>query len=487
MRFVAGKKKFLFQRCERVTVEGSVKFSLTALGAFFIFVSLVLAASPAPSAPPVRVPPLSFQHQSLPNGLQVYSIEDHSSPTVAVQLWYHVGSKDDPPDRSGFAHLFEHMMFKGNEHLTPDTFDNLTENIGGENNAYTAEDMTVYHEVVPSNYLEPILWAEAERMSSLALNEKNFASERDVVKEEYRQRILANPYGEFFLDTIKNSYALHPYKRPGIGSIADLDAAKLPEVVAFHSTFYRPDNATLIVVGDFQPNDLHDWVEKYLGAVKAPSEKIPRVTGQEPPRREAKEVVVYSPKAPLPAIGITWLAPSIRSADTPALQLASEILAGGESSRLYQALVYQQQIVQQVSFDADQNEDLGLIASRMILASGKNPADVIKAFDQELEKVLRDGVTEAELEKAKSRFLTGKLLERETNNGKASALGEAAVLYGDPNRVNTGLGKLQAVTAAQIREALNRYITGKKRVTIQYLPEAMKKEISKSEARNPKQ
>ncbi len=149
------------------------------------------------------MPPLNFQHETLPNGLEIYSVEDHSSPTVAVQVWYHVGSKDDPAGRSGFAHLFEHMMFKGNEHLTADTFDNLTENIGGENNAYTAEDVTVYHEVVPSNYLQPILWAEAERMSSLALNETNFNSERDVVKEEYRQRILANPYGEFFLDTVR--------------------------------------------------------------------------------------------------------------------------------------------------------------------------------------------------------------------------------------------------------------------------------------------
>ena len=256
-------------------------------------------------------------------------------------------------------------MFKGNDHLTADTFDNLTENIGGENNAYTAEDVTVYHEVVPSNYLNPILWAEAERMSSLALNEANFKSERDVVKEEYRQRILANPYGEFYLDSIKNSYAVHPYKRPGIGNIAELDASTLAEVRAFHSTFYRPDNATLVVVGDFQPNELHDWVNKYFGALRKPSEKIPRVTAKEPPRMEDKVIVKYSSKAPLPAVALTYLAPSLRSDDTPALALAAEILAGGESSRLYQSLVYEQQIAQQASFDADLNEDLGLLTVRM--------------------------------------------------------------------------------------------------------------------------
>lgn len=421
----------------------------------------------------VSVPPLHFQHTTLPNGLEVYSVEDHSSPTVAVQVWYHVGSKDDPKDRSGFAHLFEHMMFKGNAHLTPDTIEELTENVGGENNAFTAEDVTVYYEVLPSNYLQPILWAEAERMSSLALNETNFKSERDVVKEEYRQRILSNPYGEFYLDTVRNSYAVHPYKRPGIGNIADLDASKLPEVRAFHSTYYRPDNATLVIVGDFSPDELHKWVTKYLGAVKEPAGKIPRVTVKEPPRRADKEVTDYSAKAPLPAVAITYLAPSIRSEDTPALQLAAEILAGGESSRLYQALVYQQQIAQRVSFDADLNEDLGLLTARIILASGKTPAEAEKAFAAQIAKVLKDGVSDAELEKAKNRFLTGKLLERETNAGKASALGEAAVIYGDPNRVNTDLAKLQAVTTAQIKEVLNRYLTTKK-VVIEYLPQSMK-------------
>ncbi len=439
------------------------------------------AAIPEVTKSAVTVPSLPFQHEILPNGLEVYWVEDHSNPTVAVQVWYHVGSKDDPKNRSGFAHLFEHMMFKGNEHLTADTFDNLTENIGGENNAYTAEDVTVYHEVLPSNYLEPILWAEAERMSSLAVNEANFRSERDVVEEEYRQRILANPYGEFYLDTIRNSYAVHPYKRPGIGDMANLDAAALPEVKAFHSTFYRPDNATLVVVGDFQPNELRNWIRKYFGAVKRPAEKIPRVTAREPPRRESKEVILYSPKAPLPGIAVTYLAPSVRSDDAPALQLASEILAGGESSRLYQTLIYEQQIVQRVSFDADLNEDLGLITMRMILASGKSPDDALKALNQQLDKALHDGVMPAELDKAKTRFLTGKLLERETNNGKAGALGGAAVLYGDPNRVNTDFAKLQAVTPEQIKEVLNRYLSGKKKVTIEFLPEAMKAAAQKKE------
>jgi zinc protease len=411
---------------------------------------------------------------TLPNGLQVYTVEDHKSPTVAVHVWYHVGSKDDPNGRSGFAHLFEHMMFKGNERLTPDAFDDLTENIGGENNAFTADDVTVYHEVVPSNYLEPILWAEAERMSGLALNDQNFASERDVVKEEYRQRVLANPYGEFYLDIERKSFAVHPYKRPGIGNIAELDASKLSEARAFHSTYYRPDNATLIVVGDFKQEEIDTWIKKYFGAVSKPSEKIPRVTVKEPPRKADKTETSYSAKAPLPAIAVTYLAPSVRSGDTPALALAEEVLAGGESSRLYQAMVYEQQIVQAVTCSADLHEDLGLLVFRLVLASGKSVESAKKSLTDQIENVLKKGVTEAELAKAKNRFLTAKLLERETANGKANALGEAAVVYGDAARVNTDLAIVQAVTAAQIKDVLNKYITGRKKVVIEYLPESMK-------------
>jgi zinc protease len=417
---------------------------------------------------------VEFKHFTLPNGLEVYTVEDHSAPIVAVQVWYHVGSKDDPPNRSGFAHLFEHMMFKGNEHMTPDMFDNLTENIGGENNAYTADDVTVYHETVPSNYLNPILWAEAERMSALALNDANFKSERDVVKEEYRQRIRANPYGEFYLDIEKKSFAVHPYKRPGIGSIEELDASKLPEVKAFHSTFYRPDNATLVVIGDFKPEELDGWVKKYFGAVPKPSTKIPRVTVKEPARKTDKRETTYSPRAPLPAVALTYLGPSIRGNDSSALSLVAEILAGGDSSRLYRTMVYEQQVVQSVSCDADLREDLGLLVFRLILASGKTIADAEKSLSNEIEQVLKNGVTQAELDKAKSRFLTGKLEERETVNGKASALGQAAVVYGDATRVNTDLAKLQAVTTAEIKEVMNRYITGKKKVVVEYLPETMK-------------
>jgi zinc protease len=195
---------------------------------------------------------------------------------------------------------------------------------------------------------------------------------------------------------------------------------------------------------------------------------------KEPPRKADKRDTTYSARAPLPAVAITYLAPSIRSGDSPALSLAAEILAGGDSSRLYEKMVYEQQVVQSVSCDSDLREDLGLVVFRLILASGKTIADAENSLNKEIDDVLKNGVTEEELQKAKNRFLTGKLEERETVNGKASALGQAIVMYGDASRVNTDLGKLQAVTTAQIKEVMNRYITGKKKVIVEYLPETMK-------------
>ncbi len=455
-----------------------VKFPIAA--ATLSLCAMAYGAAPkSPPPPQVVIPKIDFKRSTLPNGLEVYTVEDHKSPTVAVQVWYRVGSKDDPQGRSGFAHLFEHMMFKGNAHLSPDAFEELTENVGGENNAFTADDMTVYHEVVPSNYLEPILWAEAERMSSLAITAANFTSERDVVKEEFRQRIAANPYGDFYLAIPKLSYAVHPYKRPGIGSIEELDASKLDEVQAFHSTFYRPDNATLIVVGDFQPQQLNDWINKYFGAVPKPRTEIPRVSVKEPARKEDRRQVIYSPKAPLPALAVTYLAPSARNDDSPALDVADDILSGGASSRLYQSLVYQQQLAQSVSFNADLKQDLGLLTFTMTLASGKSVADAEKALDAEISKVLKDGVTSGEVEKAKNRALTAKLFNIETSNGKASELGEAAVVLGDANRVNTQLEKINAVTPEQVKAALRKYISGQKRVVIEFLPESMKADAPK--------
>jgi zinc protease len=421
-----------------------------------------------------RMPQLKFTDRTLPNGLRVLSAPDHASPTVAIQVWYHVGSKDDPDKRSGFAHLFEHIMFKSTKNMKSEMMDRLTEDVGGFNNAFTADDVTVYFEVVPSNYLETLIWAEADRLSGLNVDDANFKSERDVVKEEFRQSVLAPPYGRFFYLLQEKSFVEHPYKRPGIGSIEDLDAASLKDVQDFHSTFYRPDNATIVVVGDFDPKQLDAWVDKYFASIPKPDRPLPRVQVKEPPRKSESRVTGYGSND-LPAVGLTYLTPRQADPDSDALRVVDAILSAGESSRLYNALVYTQQLAAEVDASADVREDVSLFYIIGILSEGKKPEDVEKSLLAEIKKLQDTPVSAAELDKAKNQIITDQLRQRETSNGKAQALGEAAVLLGDPNRVNTDLDKLQAVTAADVQRVMKKYFTDANRMVLYYLPEASKK------------
>jgi len=433
---------------------------------------LLLVALAASAAAQARVPPLQYRERTLPNGLRVYSVRDASSPTVAIQVWYKVGSKDDPEGRSGFAHLFEHMMFKGTKNMRDEQMDRLTEDVGGFNNASTWDDFTNYFEVVPSNYLETLLWAEAERMGSLNVDARNFGTERDVVKEEFNSRVLAPPYGRLFYAIEKQSFSVHPYRRPGIGSIEDLSAATLEDVRAFHKTFYRPDNATLVVVGDFDERQLDQWVDKYFARVPKPDAPLPRVTAKEPERKAVRRVAETGPNVPLPAVAITYLAPPVASADSDALRVAESILTSGESSRLYQSLVYRQQLAVEAFAQADLREDLGLFVLGAIVASGKRAEDAERSLLAELKRMQDEPVSKAELEKAINQLVTNQLRERETNNGKADALGRAAVLMGDPRRVNTDIERLQSVTAADVQRVMKKYFSDTNRVVITYRGEA---------------
>jgi zinc protease len=419
-----------------------------------------------------KIPPINFRERTLANGLRVLSAVDKSSPSVAINIWYHVGSKDDPDQRSGFAHLFEHIMFKSTRNMKAEMMDRLTEDVGGSNNAFTQDDVTVYYEVVPSNYLETLLWAEADRLSGLTVDEANFHSERAVVEEEFRQSILAPPYGRFFYVMDQKSFTAHPYKRPTIGSIEDLDAATLENVVKFHETYYRPDNATLLVVGDFDPKQLDAWVDKYFGPIPKPSLPLPRVQIKEPARTGEKRFIEYGKNVPLSAVGMTYLVPSEKSDDASALTITDLILSRGRSSRLYQALVYQQQIAQSANANADLREDAGLFSLTAIIAAGKKPEDAEASLKAEIKKLQDTPVSAAELEKAKNQIITSQLRQRETNLGKAQALGGAAVLRGDPNRVNTELDRLQAVTAADVQRVSKKYLTDENRYVIYYLPES---------------
>jgi zinc protease len=437
-------------------------------------VLLTALASP-PAAAELTIPPIQYHQRTLPNGLQVISVEDHASPNVAVQMWYHVGSKDDPQGRSGFAHLFEHLMFKSTKHMHAEQFDRLTEDVGGANNASTGDDVTNYFEVVPSNHLQTLLWAEAERLSNLNVDEANFKSERAVVQEEYRQSVLANPYGKLFNEIGPKSYAVHPYKRPTIGSIEDLDAASLQNVIEFHKTFYRPDNATLIVAGDFDPKQLDAWVDQYFGWIPQPATPIPQVTAQEPVRKKNLRYSISSETAPLPAVALTWLIPQASdTADSIPLQVAAALLSQGDSSRLYQSLVYRHQVAQQAGADADSRVGPGLFTVYAILASGHQPADAEKLLREEIIWLATQPIPAAELDKVKTQLLTDELKQRQTAQGLAFALGQAALIDGNPEHANTDLAALQKVTEQDVHRVLQKYVTGARSVTIDYLPQATK-------------
>jgi len=443
-----------------------------ALAALVLTASAAAAQNRAGAEASPTIAPIRYQQRTLPNGLRVYSVRDTTSSSVSVQIWYDVGSKDDPRGRSGFAHLFEHMMFKSTRNLVPEQFDRLTEDVGGFNNASTNDDYTNYYEVVPANHLQRLLWAEAERMSSLVIEPGFFASERDVVKEELRSRVLAAPYGRlFYLYLPQISYDVHPYARPGIGSIEDLDAATIDDVRAFHATYYRPDNAVLVVAGNFNEAELNRWVDRYFAPIARPGTPIPRVTAVEPERREARRYTVYEPNTPLPAVLISFPAPPATDADAAAMEVLDGVLSTGESSRLHQGLVYRDRIASQASSFVDIKQGRGSLAAYAILAGGQSAEAGEAALRREIARFRDTPVTPAELAEARNELLTSALRGRETVDGRASAIAEAVIVEGDPAAADRRLARIAAVTAADIQRVARRWLRDEASAAIRYLPE----------------
>lgn len=434
--------------------------------------AMALASAPAAlpawaATPALALPPMPLRERRLANGLQVISVADRSSATVSVQVWYRVGGKDDPEGRSGFAHLFEHMMFKSTRHMPNEMFDRLTEDVGGNNNAFTAEDMTAYQNEIPSNHLERLLWAEAERLANLKVDQANLDSERSVVQEELRQRVLADPYGRLFNALPIEQFTQHPYRRPVVGSIEDLAAATLDDVQRFHATYYRPDNAVLIVVGDFEPRQLDGWVDRYFGPLVTPATPIPRVRVVEPLRSADRRVQLQAPQVPLPAVAVLWQGPKAAAPEAAALQVASALLSGGDSSRLNEALVYRAQAAQAAGFAAELYADAGLLAAYAIAASGRPLAALESALLRELRRLADSGPSAAELDKVRTQLLTAALVSRQTPQGKAGAIGKAVLLRGDAQDANQELHRLSQVSARNVQQVLRQMLEGK-RVTIHY-------------------
>ena len=439
----------------------------------------LITAAPALAAPAattvaqattgVTVPPLGYQRRVLDNGMEVYTRKDEGTANVAVQVWYRVGGKDDPSGRSGFAHLFEHLLFKATENVPNETFDRLTEDVGGYNNAFTSDDVTAYHEMVPANHLQRILFAEADRMGSLVVDEEVFVSERDVVKEEYRQSVLSNPYGRlFYLFTPATFYTEHPYRRGVIGSIEELEASSIEDVLRFHRTYYRPDNAFLIVDGNFDEAQLNAWVDQYFGVLKNPDFAIPTHNVAEPALSQPKDLTFYAPNVPLPAVQIGWHTVPYNHADRPALTILDGILSTGESSRLYRSLVYQNQAAAQTSSNPDFSQQAGYMTAYAIMSEGRTLDEGKQLLEAEIARLRDEPVTAAELQEAKNELVSSALRSREGSQGRAQILGWALINTNDAASADREVALLQSVTAADIQRVARQYLTPQRQITMRY-------------------
>jgi zinc protease len=405
----------------------------------------------------VRPPKLNIQTHTLANGLRVVLLEEHAVPVAHVQVWYHAGSKDERPGRTGFAHLFEHLMFKGSAHVGPEEHSRIIESIGGSDNAYTTEDVTVFHETFPSNYLERVLWLEADRMGSLNVDEKNFTSEREVVKEERRLRVDNRPYGLIQEDLYAAAFTVHGYHHTPIGSMEDLNKATVADVQSFFHAFYRPNNATLVVVGDFDSARALAWTTNYFGGIPRSKGPIPRLMAKEPPQVEERVVTKSYSNTPLPAVVEGYKVPPHYSPDTYALDLAANMLAQGESSRLYQTLVYKARIALASAGFGRFTEDPNLFWAFAVMNQGHTAEEGEKAVDAVLDQLKSQPTDPKELDKAKNQTISNFILGRQTDEEKAGAIGDAAVIGKDPNLVNTDLDRYLKVTPADIQRVGKEY------------------------------
>jgi zinc protease len=389
--------------------------------------------------------------------LQVILLENHSVPVTNLQVWYHVGGKNELPGHTGFAHLFEHLMFKGSAHVGVDEHSRIIEAVGGFDNAETGDDTTNFFETFPSNYLERVLWLEADRMGSLNVDEANFKSERQVVEEERRMRVDNQPYGSIEEDLRASAFTVHGYHHTPIGSIADLDKATLQDVRDFHDTYYKPDNATLVIVGDFRSDEALAWAKKYFEGIPPSAKPIPRNDNPEPPQTEERVVNKSYTNTPLPAVVIGYKIPAQYTPDAYPLDLASNILAGGESSRLYQTLIYKDQIAVQSAGFGNFTEDPNLFWAYAIMNQGHTPDEGEKALVGVLDELKAAPVDAKELEKAKNQEISGFVLGRDTDEEKAMALASAAVIGKNPELANAELGHYLTVSAGEIQRVAKDY------------------------------
>jgi zinc protease len=429
------------------------------------------------SSSSVKIP---FETYKLSNGLNVILSVDKTTPTVTVDVWYHVGSKNEMAGRTGFAHLFEHMMFTGSGHVPYGLHDKLTEGVGGNNNGSTTNDRTNYYENIPSNYLESALWIEADRMGFLldTLDIAKLNAQRDIVKNERRQSYDNQPYGRVSEIFSAAMYPKgHPYSWPVIGSMTDLSAASEEDVKAFFRLYYAPNNATIAIVGDFDPAQAKAWITKYFTdlpqgqALQRPNVALAKL--------DANKRLVYEDRVQVPRLYIQWPSVGSKNNDDTALSVMGSILSGSRTARLTKALVYDSQVASQIFAFQNGNEDVGQFQVVVVPRPDHTLTEIEDAVDQVIRKFISEGPTAEELEKAKAGLELGFLRGLESNLGKANQLLDGAVFHGDPGYFSTDYQKTLAVTAADVKRVAAQYLGGN-RIVLSVVPKGKRDQASKS-------
>ena len=450
-----------------------MRFSLTRAHAVRCAALLVVLAVAAGAAvllhAAVRPPKLQYQMFALPNGLRVILSEDHSTPIVHVSVTYHVGSKNERTGRTGFAHLFEHMMFKGSKNVDPEEHASMLASIGGQSNAYTNDDATVFWQTVPSQYLPLVLWMEADRMATLRIDKSTFENEREVVKEERRLRVDNPPFGRLSEILYDQFYTVSPYKHTTIGSMKDLDAASVEDVRDFHSQFYVPHNATMAIVGDFDVAQAKELVTRYLARVPKSDRVIPRDYVREAPTKAERRITVNE-NWPLPAVIVAYPITWDGNPDSYPLHLTSKILSDGDSSRIYQSLVYEKQIALSAFGGGNIIEEPNLFFAVALVAPGHTHDEVEKALVAEFDKLRMQPISERELQRAKNQFFRDYIVDRESVRGKASQLAHAVVIHDD---ITTADGEVEIFTnmkVSDLQRVAKTYFTPESRLVLKILP-----------------
>jgi len=416
---------------------------------------------------------LQLETYTLDNGLRVVLNEDHSAPLVAVNLWYHVGSKNERPGRTGFAHLFEHMLFSGSEHVGNNEHFRYVQSVGGNLNGTTFFDRTNYFETLPSNYLALGLWLESDRMGYFlpALTQEKLDIQREVVKEERRQRYDNVPYGTAFERLLHLAYDPdYSYHWPTIGSMEDLGAASLDDIREFFATWYRPDNATLTLIGDFVPDEAKRLVDQYFSPIPAGG-SFPHFDLERRPLNGERREVFASP-VQLPRLHRLYHFPKMGHPDWIAADLLSSVLSGDKASRLEKALVLEQQIATDVAAYVLPTEATGIFMMQATANEGVSIDDIERAIDAEVARVVSDGITADELTRAKNRAEVEYAHQLENYDARADLIGMMSTYFNDPGLVQTWLDPYRAATGDDLQRVAQQYLVPENRVTSTFVPES---------------